>query len=177
MIIKDLKLRDYPYKSRKGLSERLAKKHFKKKGFEVFRGSAVLGKRNSFYYYIYPNVKNKYDRLEKILEKKLDKSLVFFRKLLRVTKGIPDYFVFRDIDEKMMFVEVKLEHEQIRIHQFEAMSLIEAYGFDVIVVRYKKKIYRKKTKIDLKGDIRENKKLKNRVVLVKQEKLWKRYEK
>ena len=39
MIIKELRLRNYPYKSRKGLSEKLAEKYLRKNGYEVFRGS------------------------------------------------------------------------------------------------------------------------------------------
>ena len=82
MIIKELVLREYPYKNKRGLSERLAKKYLEKKGYYVVRGRRVLGKGNSTNYYLFPNVRNMYDKIEKILEKKLDLSLKYFRKII-----------------------------------------------------------------------------------------------
>ena len=125
----------------------------------------------SFNYFLFPNVRKKHDRLEQILKNKLGINLVFFRNLLTITKGIPDYFAYRNTDHKMFFAEVKLGHEQIKNHQYWCMSLIEAYGFEVVVLRLKRNIYRKKSIIDLQGDIEKNKRLRNRKILEKQEKI------
>src|SRR3990167_2373060 len=109
MLIKEVQLRNYPYKRRQGLSERLFRRYFTKKGYEVFRGQSVLGKEFSVYYELYFNVRRKVDRMEAILAEKLGGSLEDFRKILRTTKGIPDYFVYKH--GECSFVEVKLENE------------------------------------------------------------------
>jgi hypothetical protein len=177
MIIKELKLRNYPYKSKKGLAEKLAKKYFIKKNYEIFKGRLILGREYSTNYFLYNNVKQKYSRFDRIIIEQINSNKKYLEKLLKITKGIPDFFVFRKTDKNMMFVEVKLEHEQIKENQYEAMSFLEAYGFKVMVLRFKNKIYRKKSKINIKKDIKENKKLSKRKILVKQEKIWKKYEK
>ena len=171
MLIKEVQLRNYPYQSRSGLAERIAKNYFEKSGYEVFRGQAIL--RNSINYHVYENVKRKYDRLENILLNKLGLDLYLLRNQLK--KGIPDFFCFRKQDKRMFFAEIKLEHEQIKPHQLECMSILEKYGFNVVLIRIKSKMYRAESIIKLQGNIEENKKLSNRKIIVKQEKIRVRY--
>ncbi len=167
MIIEELKLRNYPYKSRKGLSETIAKNHFQKRGFEVFRGTMILGKEWSVNYGLYENVKKKYDRLEAILFKKLKMKLYDLRAELK--GGIPDFFVYKLKDS--FFAEIKLEHEQVKAHQFKCLKLLEEYGFKVRVLRVKSKPYRLKAVVSLEGNMGENLQLQNRLILEKQEKM------
>ncbi len=145
MVIRELRLRDYPYKSRRGLAERLVRKYLEKKGYDVFRGYSILGKECSAYYDEYENVRKKYDRLEVILLNRLGLRLYELRELL--DSGIPDYFASKADD--VFFVEVKLEHEQIKGHQLECMQLLEKFGFKVVVLRIKKKVYRPNTNVNL----------------------------
>jgi len=161
MLIKEVQLRDYPYLSRKGLAERLARRYFERNGYDVFRGYAIL--RNSINYHKYENVRKKYDRLERILLKRLGLCLYLLREELG--RGIPDFFLYRKDDNNCLFAEVKLEHEQIKPHQFACMKVLEEYGFKVIVLRMKSKIYRAEILLH-NGDRR---------ILVKQEKLRKKY--
>jgi hypothetical protein len=171
MQVKEIQLRNYPYKSRKGLSEKIAKKYFQKKGYEVFRAAMVLGKEFSFYYEEYENVKNKYDRLEKILIKKLNLKLYNFRKELLEAGGIPDYFIHRI--GTYIFTEIKLEHESIKPHQLQCMKIIESYGFQTMLIRIKSKLYRINSEINLNGN-QEDLKLKNRRIIERQKKLVKK---
>ena len=163
MLIKEVQLRDYPYKSKRGLAERLAKRYFEKNGYELFRGYAIL--RNSTNYYLYENVKKKYNRLENILLGKIGLNLYLLREQLH--KGIPDFFLYRKQDNDCFFAEIKLEHEQIKSHQLNCMELLESFGFKVIVLRIKSKIYRAEIMMNLND--------KTKVILVKQNKLRKRY--
>jgi len=163
MLIKEVQLRNYPYKSRFRLSERLAKKYFERKGYEVFRGHAML--KNSINYAHYESVRKKYDKLEHILLQKLGLNLYLLREQLQ--KGIPDFFVYRKQDNDCFFAEIKLEHEQIKSHQLECMRLLESFGLKVVVIRIKSKLYR--VEIDMNPDT------KNKKIWVKQEKIRSKY--
>ena len=171
MIVEELPLRNYQYKSKRGLSERIAKKYFLRLGYEVFRGTMLLGKEWSFNYDKYENVQKKYDRIEKILMDFLGLRIWSLRAQLAFG-GIPDFFVYKK--RKMHFVEVKLEHEQIKPHQLQCMALLERYGFQTRVLRIKQRPFRLRTKVELDIDpatTKENMKLSNRIVLEKQKKM------
>ncbi|MBS3127703.1 VRR-NUC domain-containing protein [Candidatus Woesearchaeota archaeon] len=167
MIIKEIKLSSYPYVSRRGLSEYLAKHYFLKKGYTVFRGHMVLGKAYSLYYPLYPNVQNKYNLLERILLQKLQLLLYLLRDDLKKQQGgLPDFFCYKK--EDMFFAEIKLEHEQLKKNQLQCIRLLERYGFEVLVFRLKKRIYREVIHYDLDTNVKS--------VLLKQEKMklhWK----
>ena len=167
MIITQIQLRNYPYKSRRGLSEKIVKDHFTKQGYKIFRGIRILGKENSINYYLYPNVKKKYDELENIMRSILGKNLENLRNLVKITNGIPDFFIFDPITKKSKFIEVKMENEYIKKNQLECMEFLQSFGFETWVLRVKKKIYLEKVEID-NG---------RRMVVAKQEKLWKKYSK
>ena len=158
-----------------GCCERLARKYFEKKGYEIFKGRTILGKEFSINYDVYPNVKDKYDRLEVILLNDVGVLLQTLRSFLITPKGLPDFFIHQKYLKKSFFVEVKLEHEQIKPHQLETMHTLESFGFDIIVLRIKSKVYREECEIELGGDREENLKLKNRKILVRQEKVRVRY--
>jgi len=163
MLIKEVQLRDYPYKSKRGLAERLARRYFEKNGYEVFRGYAI--KKKSENYDKYLNVKKKQDRLETILIKKLGLQFYILKQELRT--GIPDFFLYRKQDNDCFFAEIKMEHEQLKSHQLRCISLLESFGFKVVVLRIKSKIYRAEILMNLND--------KTKVILVKQNKLRKRY--
>jgi|SRR3989344_1827136 len=166
MILQELKLRNYPYKSRHRLSERIVRNHFLKSGFEVFRGTSILGAEQSMYYDLYPNVRKKIDRLERILLGKIGLKLWILRNI--VSNGIPDYFIHKN--GKSFFVEVKLEHESIKKNQLNCMQLLENFGFDIFIIRVKENPYRIKSVVKVTDE-----RLNILKVLVKQERLRKRY--
>jgi len=170
MIIKELQLKKYPYKSRKGLSEKVAKNYFEKKGYKVFRGTMILGKHFSINYELYDNVKKKYDILERILLRKLGLDIYFLRNLLIEIKGIPDYFIYRNKQDNF-FAEIKLEHESVKLHQLECMKILEKFNFQCYLIRIKSKPYRIESEVNLQGEIKENFKLKNRFVKIRQKRL------
>jgi|TARA_B100000315_G_C14380264_1_gene497106 hypothetical protein len=169
MIIKELQLRNYSYKNRKGLSESLVRRYFEKKGYEVFRGRQVLGKQFSKRYKELEAVKKRYTRLETLLKEQLGKDLLKFRKAIFKLSGIPDFFLHKA--GYCFFVEVKLEHEQIKNHQLQCMKALELFNLPCYIYRIKSKPYRILSEIRLEGSLEENKKLKNRKILVKQEKI------
>jgi len=147
VIIKELKLREFPYRSRRGLSERLANHYFGQRGYEVFRGTMVLGREFSVNYELYENVKRKYDRLEAILTERLGLRLWVMREEL--TGGIPDFFVHKPGD--CFFAEIKLEHEQIKPHQLQCAAKLEGFGFKVMLLRIKSKPYKLLSNVKLDG--------------------------
>lgn len=167
MILQELKLRNYPYKTRRQLSEKLVHQYFLKKGYEVFRGTRILGHEGSLNYELYPNVKRKYDRLEKILYKKLGLHLWTLRELLG--KGIPDFFVHKG--NTSFFVEVKLEHESIKKHQLACMKLLTEFGFDSVIIRVKSKPHLLKKIVEVNEDH-----LETVYVVSKQERLRKKWD-
>ncbi len=151
MIIKELKLRNYPYKTRRGLAEKIAKRYFEKHGYEVFRGRMLLGREYSMNYE-YENVRKKYERLERILYKKLRLKLLLIRGMLKEINGIPDFFLYKH--SNMLFVEVKLEHEALKNNQIECIKILEDFGFKVMLLRIKSKPYRVKEIVDLKKSVK-----------------------
>ncbi len=165
MLIKELQLRNFPYKSRKGLAERLVKRYFEKRGYEVFRGLRVLGREFSVNYYEYENVRQKYDRMEKILYERLGDRLLEFRKAIFKAKGVPDFIVSKD--DECFFVEVKLEHESLKPNQQPCLKLLESYGFNTAVIRVKSRPFRIQSEVNLED--------KQKKVLVRQERLRLRY--
>jgi hypothetical protein len=163
MIIQEIKLKNYPYKSRRGLSEKLAKNLFVKNGYEVFRSVMIFGKEFSVNYNLYENVKKKYDRLEEILINRF--NIDFIRQKIKSRKGLPDYLIFKD--NIFLFVEVKLEHEQIKKHQLQCMKLLEELNFNVMILRIKSKPFRLKSIVDLNNGLN----LSNKRVLEQQKKI------
>ncbi len=151
MIIKELKLRNYPYKTRRGLAEKIAKRYFEKQGYEVFRGMMILGREYSMNYG-YENVRKKYERLERILYKELRLKLLLIRGMLKEKKGIPDFFLYKR--NRMLFVEVKLEHEALRNNQIECIKILEDFGLKVMLLRIKSKPYRVKQIVNLKKSVK-----------------------
>ncbi len=149
----------------------MARRWLERRGFEVFKGFTVRGREHSLAYHTYPNVKRKYNRLERILRAKLGRRLKEFR--LSLESGLPDYFAWHRRLRRCIFVEVKLEHEQLKDHQLECMRLLEGFGFDVMVIRVKSRIYREVSEIDTSID--DAKSISNRKVLVRQEKIRVRY--
>ncbi len=167
MLARELKLRDYPYKSRSGLSERIAKSYFRKKGYEVFRGMRILDQKN-LYYYFYPGMRKKHDRLQQILKEKLKERYSEFRKSLKNGKGLPDYVIHmsRKEGKETFFAEIKLEHESLKESQLECIRLLEKYGFRVVLVRVKKKVINEASEINTRTFAKK--------ILVKQSRLTKR---
>ena len=170
MLIKEIQLPIFPYKSRRGVAERLVKKYFMRQGFEVYRGARIMG-WHTLRYFMYPNVRRVYDRVEFLLRKKLQASYPAFR--ARIShKGLPDFFLYRKYPgECWMFVEAKLGNECLGKHQLKQLQFLEESGFLCAVVRVKKALCR----IEIKR-VYENRRV-SEEVLLKQQKIRLRYPK
>lgn len=110
------------YSSYKGISERLIRYRLIKEGYEVWRSSALSMIREPD---VYPNVKRKYKRLQKIL-----KDYEYFTYLDHVHHGMPDFICFRD---SFLFVECKLGHEQLSTRQKRCIEKLREKGYRVEV--------------------------------------------
>ncbi|MBN1645736.1 hypothetical protein JW868_01720 [Candidatus Woesearchaeota archaeon] len=154
MILEELQLKNCKYRSRHGLSERLVRRHFQKKGYEVFRGSILLDKENSVNYYKWQSLQEKYDQMESVLKRHLGDDFARIQNFVRSWAGVPDYFVHRPAINggDMFFVEVKMGQEQIRPNQYKCMCLLEEVGLPVVVVRLKQRLFRVKTQVQLVTD-------------------------
>lgn len=167
MLEKQVQLRNWSYKSKRGLAERLAKRYLENSGFKVFRGVRILGKEWSINYDLYENVRRTYDRVDDLLVKKLGLKLYELRDALS-WKGIPDFFLCRKRGSKedLCFAEVKLNNEQIKDHQFDCMHLLEQYGFTIFIIRIKEKV--------LAPEIIRDAQTKKKIMVLKQETLRRR---
>ncbi len=140
MIYKEVQFRNYPYKSRTGLAERIVKGYFEKRGFEVYRGIRTIVRQRTLRYFLYENVKRAYDRVETIIREHLqDRHREFVNS--QSLKGMPDFIIHRKYPGKMTaFVEVKFEHESIKKHQKDCLAKLESFGFVSMIVRVKSKV-------------------------------------
>lgn len=160
---------------RRGLAERIARRHLEREGYELFCGRQLLGPELSVRYHRYAAVQRRYDRLEWILLERLGLRLWLLREELGTGRGLPDYLCVheRGVRRRLLLVEVKLEHEQLKLHQLACIRLLERYGFETMLMRIKRRVYRVRAHADVhgRGVIGYN----EREVLEIQERLWKRY--
>lgn len=133
--------RNFEYKTNRGLSEKLVKNYYSKKGYLVWKGEYLrfLG-NESFYVY----QKEKYDKLiyeikSKIGTKRFWKLIIY----LKAFSGIPDFIIKKN--EELIFVEVKLNNESIKKNQLNSMLFLKEIGLNSVIVRVSdnKRIFKK----------------------------------
>jgi len=113
---------------RRGLSEKYLKKRLEKQGWEVWRSALIdITLRPN----LYPNVKKKYERLRKLLEKHRTGTLCHLKYLNIVHHGMPDFLCHRN--GRFKFVECKLGHEQLQKSQKKCIPKLQQLGFEVEV--------------------------------------------
>lgn len=116
---------------RTGLSERLARRRLEKRGYEVWRGGILditrrLGSE-------YPAVRRKYARLCALLNAHHPGKLEELQYLCAVHHGMPDFLCLKS--GRFVFVECKLQHEQLSPRQKKCFPKLLALGFEVEVHR------------------------------------------
>lgn len=135
---------------RHGLSERVCRRKLLREGYEIWRGGLfnILRDEN------YPNVEQKYRRLQDLLEQHHPGHFEYFSYVCAVHHGMPDFVCYKN--GKFLFIECKLSHEQLLESQKKCMQLLLRLGFTVeihIVADEKMKMTRAVT------DIRSGKRL------------------
>ncbi|MFC1774870.1 DNA polymerase domain-containing protein [Nanoarchaeota archaeon] len=120
--------KDYFYKPRQGLSERLLKRRLEKQGWIVWRGGSIDVLRRGDNY---PNVIRKYKKLCSLLDKYFPDCLDYLQYLCSVHHGMPDFICFRNGEFK--FVECKLGYESLSKRQKKCIPKLQSLGFNVEV--------------------------------------------
>jgi hypothetical protein len=113
---------------RRGLSERLVRRHLERHGWLVWRGQLLLFPPDEE---TYPNVRRKYERLRQLLERKHPRILDALAFLAQEHYGVPDFLCYKLGQFK--FVECKLGHEQLSMRQRRCIIFLVSLGFDVEV--------------------------------------------
>jgi len=110
------------------MAERLLRAHFEKAGWTVWRGGFLHQLAATD---IYPNVKRKYSRLQKLLEQERPKHWELLQLFCAVHHGMPDFIVYRQ--GVLKFIECKLGHEQLGNYQKQCLPRLKKLGFTVEV--------------------------------------------
>lgn len=125
------KLRNYEYKTRRGLSEAQIKKKLEQQGWKVWRGGWLPTPQDLEDKY--PNVKKKYTELHELLERDWQAVSDELRYLAAVHHGMPDYICYNTALKKWKWVECKLENEGPSTRQVLCFARLESMGFTVEV--------------------------------------------
>lgn len=119
------------YKSNRGLSEKMIKKRLENFGWVVWRGGCIgITRQNE----IYPNVFNKYKKLDSLIEKYYPGKLEFLQYLCSVHHGMPDFICFRQ--GVFRFVECKFRYESLSKRQKKCIKRLLDVGFEVEVHKF-----------------------------------------
>lgn len=116
------------YDDNQGLSERILRKRLERQGWSVWRGGSIGIERVPD---VYPNVKERYTLLSRLLEKHHGDKADALRFLCAVHHGMPDFICFRDGVFK--FVECKFKHEPLSGRQRKCIARLQGMGFIVEV--------------------------------------------
>ena len=118
-------MRNYPYKSRIGLSELQLRRRLQKQGWHVWRGGFLHA-----YSEMYPTVRKHYELLSNLLkEVKGEDVLDRVCYLSSVHHGMPDFICYHPTTGEMKFVECKLGHEQLSSRQVVTIQKLHDIGF------------------------------------------------
>ncbi|MBI4151101.1 hypothetical protein HY492_03170 [Candidatus Woesearchaeota archaeon] len=118
-------MRNYPYKSRIGLSELQLRRRLQKQGWHVWRGGFLHA-----YSDMYPHVRKHYELLSNLLkEMKGEDVLDRVCYLSSVHHGMPDFLCYHPLSGEMKFVECKLGHEQLSMRQIVTIQKLHDLGF------------------------------------------------
>ncbi|MBU1976145.1 MAG: hypothetical protein KKG59_07115 [Nanoarchaeota archaeon] len=115
-------------KNRAGLSEKRLRQRLEKQGWTVWLGSSIGVTRKDE---VYPNVRKKYELLNRLIEKYFPGKLEELQYLCHAHHGIPDFLCYRHGVFK--FVECKLGHEQLSSRQRVCIARLQEMGFAVEV--------------------------------------------
>ena len=118
-------MRNYPYKSRHGLSELFLRRRLEKHGWKVWRGG-FLHTASDFY----PRVRQKYELLAGLLKEQFgDDAYDRLCYMSAVHHGMPDFVCFHPATNEFKFVECKLGHESLSQRQVITIQKLHSMGF------------------------------------------------
>jgi hypothetical protein len=126
--VKYHKIKNFSYKTRRGLSEKQIKKKLQDQGWIIWRGAYIPRKEDLEDRY--PNVKKHYEKLIDWLEEDFD-YMDELRYLSQVHHGMPDFICYHPALKQWKYVECKLENEQPSIRQLCTIARLESMGFIV----------------------------------------------
>lgn len=123
-------MRNYPYKTRRGLAETQLKKRLEKHGWHVWRGGffhAINGD-------LYPVVKRKYIHLVQLIKEHYNgRMLDYLSYMSAVNHGMPDYICYHPHLKQLKFVECKFGHEQLSQRQITTIHKLKERGLTIEV--------------------------------------------
>lgn len=118
-------IRNYPYMTRRGLSELQLRRRLEKQGWHVWRGGFLHAASDYF-----PSVKKRYDRLFGLLKELVgDDTVQRLCYLSSVHHGMPDFLCYNPSTKQFKFVECKLGHEALSQRQVITISKLHDAGF------------------------------------------------
>ncbi|MEK6849867.1 MAG: VRR-NUC domain-containing protein [Nanoarchaeota archaeon] len=118
-------IRNYPYMTRRGLSELQLRRRLEKQGWQVWRGGFLHAASGYF-----PSVKKKYDFLFGLLKELTNEDTVQrLCYLSSVHHGMPDFLCYNSATKQFKFVECKLGHEALSQRQVVTISKLHDAGF------------------------------------------------
>lgn len=118
-------MRNYPYKSRHGLSELQLRRRLEKQGWHVWRGGFLHAASDYF-----PSVRRKYHQLAELITEFYGRDL--FERLCYLSSvhhGMPDFLCYHPVTKEFKFVECKLGHESLSQRQIITISKLRDAGF------------------------------------------------
>lgn len=119
-------IRNFPYKTRSGLSETQLRKRLEMQGWLVWRGNFVWATQGDSY----PRVQKRYDQLRGlILELFGEPAYESLRYMCQVHHGMPDLVCYHSHLREFKFVECKLGHEQLSSRQILTIQKLHQLGF------------------------------------------------
>ncbi len=118
-------IRNYPYKTRHGLSELQLRRRLEKQGWKVWRGGFIHIAGAS-----YPAVKKRYELLAGLVNELFGPEMLdTLSYLSSVHHGMPDFLCYHPTTKQFKFVECKLGHEQLSARQVLTIQRLAVLGF------------------------------------------------
>lgn len=118
-------IRNYPYMTRRGLSELQLRRRLEKQGWNVWRGGFLHAASDYF-----PSVKKRYDALFGLLKELVGEDMIQrLCYLSSVHHGMPDFLCYNPVTKQFKFVECKLGHEGLSNRQIVTILKLHDAGF------------------------------------------------
>jgi hypothetical protein len=118
-------IRNYPYMTRRGLSELQLRRRLEKQGWKVWRGGFIHAASNYF-----PSVRKRYDMLFGLLKELAGEDTIQrLCYLSSVHHGMPDFLCYNPSTKQFKCVECKLGHESLSQRQIVTILKLHDAGF------------------------------------------------
>ena len=117
------------YRKHRGLAERIVRRDFMARGWEVWRGGMI---GSTCMPDAYPHVRKKYLRLLDLLDVHAPHTIDSLSYLSQVHHGMPDFICYKDV---FLFVECKFLYEPLSLSQERCIRTLLSLGFQVEIYR------------------------------------------